>query len=191
MKHFSKLSAVLLVAGISLAFTVPAAAQGGSQKKVQLDAQASAEGDLQTQIDQLRETVSQLQERVSELESQVNSDSEAEASKETSEDQRSNNSENLGSQVSEEAKSGDRRGIFSAISGWLSDRGNNQAAESVGGPEDPGRSDESREETANETDENESDADEEPDSEDESESREEEGEVNSSAEAETNLELDQ
>lgn len=142
--------AVALLLGLAATATAQPTAQ--SQTQIETDAQASSdtEGILQA-ISSLKSQVQNLQQRVSSLEEKANlsteANSEAQATKhaegktevvkgqsEQSPPEHAQNSqdkENLGSKVSNEAKAGDKDGIKAAISAFLFDRGNENAAKAV------------------------------------------------------------
>ena len=132
MKYTSTITAAFLIAGMAL-LTGSAAAQSAD---IETDAQASAQTDtdIMETVQKLQQQVQQLQERVAQLEKQVNASAEAEVDAEAERQgppEHAQNKGNLGSEVSAEARAGDRKGIMGAISAFLSGKGNDRAAEAV------------------------------------------------------------
>lgn len=132
-------------------FALPMAAAQPSAN-AQTDVQASADTGIMTtlqsiqeQLDQIQQRLTSIEQRLSEIEARQEARVEAKGQATATGELNSNgnsppehaqNNENLGAQVSAEARAGDREGIMAAISSFLSARGNNNAADAVGNNSD-------------------------------------------------------
>lgn len=168
----NKFTSALLVAFMLLGFTAPGVSQNAqAQQQVQTDAQASTGlqkalsqiAEIKKQLESIEKRLSAVEEKVNnsgqsnsrEVETQADAQTEAEAeSQRRGPPAQAQNKDNLGSEVSAQARSGERQGIMSSISAWLANRGNNQAAEAVNSsPEERDQEESEREEDEREREE--------------------------------------